>query len=150
MAWKKDFTWFYRKSGKENLFRCTYVLPDGVTHTKGFVKYPDQARRYLALRESDLPSSQPVEAEGGMNYAELPEERKRVDLSKNVFVNVSCSVPLFCVSMFLTLCFHFVWSLGVWLDKWTVSCARDDLPSCWFGSVDTTWFWLMFFVDEFL
>jgi len=84
------------------------VLPDGVTHTKGFVKYPDQARRYLALRESDLPSSQPVEAEGGMNYAELPEERKRVDLSKNVFVNVSCSVPLFCVSMFLTLCFHFV------------------------------------------
>lgn len=87
------------------------MLPDGVTHTKGFVKYPDQARRYLALRESGLPSSLPVEAEGGMNYSEIaeqPKDRKSVDLSKNVFVSVSCSVPLFCVSMFLTLCFHFV------------------------------------------
>ncbi|KAK7348590.1 hypothetical protein VNO80_23151 [Phaseolus coccineus] len=77
-----------RKSGKENLFRCTYVLPDGVTHTKGFVKYPDQARRYLALRESGLPSSLPVDAEGGMNYSEIaeqPEDRKSVDLSKNEF-----------------------------------------------------------------
>jgi len=84
------------------------VLPDGVTHTKGFVKYPDQARRYLALRESSLPSSLPVEADGVMNSSEIaeqPEDRKRVDLSKNVLVSVSCSVPFFCVSMFLTSCF---------------------------------------------
>ncbi|TKY58813.1 Actin-related protein 6 [Spatholobus suberectus] len=63
-----------RKSGKENLFRCTYVLPDGVTYTKGFVKYPDQARRYLALREGGLPSSPLVEAEGDMNCQEIAEQ----------------------------------------------------------------------------
>lgn len=77
-----------RKSGKENLFRCTYVLPDGVMHTKGFVKYPDQAKRYLALREGGLPSSPSVEAQGGVNCpetAEPPEDRKRVDLTKNEF-----------------------------------------------------------------
>ncbi|KOM31459.1 hypothetical protein LR48_Vigan01g101400 [Vigna angularis] len=79
-----------RKSGKENLFRCTYVLPDGVTHTKGFVKYPDQARRYLALRESSLPSSLPVEADVIMNSSEIaeqPEDRKReFDLTNERFL----------------------------------------------------------------
>ncbi|KAJ6759000.1 ACTIN-RELATED PROTEIN 6 [Salix koriyanagi] len=29
-----------RRRGDNNFFRCTYVLPDGVTHTKGFVKDP--------------------------------------------------------------------------------------------------------------
>lgn len=33
-------------------------------------------------------------------------------------------------SLSFTLCF-----VGIWLDKRTVSCPRDDLPSCWFGSV---------------
>ncbi|KAL5190093.1 Actin-related protein 6 [Glycine soja] len=77
-----------RKSGKENLFRCTYVLPDGVTYTKGFVKYPDQAQRYLALREGDLHSSSPVQAQEDVNFTEIaehPENRKRVDLTKNEF-----------------------------------------------------------------
>ncbi|KAL2655429.1 hypothetical protein AAZV13_04G066000 [Glycine max] len=75
-----------RKSGKENLFRCTYVLPDGVTYTKGFVKYPDQAQRYLALREGGLHSSSPVQAQEDVNFTEIaehPENRKRVDLTKN-------------------------------------------------------------------
>ncbi|KAG5034260.1 hypothetical protein JHK87_009170 [Glycine soja] len=77
-----------RKSGKENLFRCTYVLPDGVTYTKGFVKYPDQAQRYLALREGGLHSSSPVQALEDVNFTEIaehPENRKRVDLTKNEF-----------------------------------------------------------------
>ncbi|KAG4392080.1 hypothetical protein GLYMA_04G071500v4 [Glycine max] len=77
-----------RKSGKENLFRCTYVLPDGVTYTKGFVKYPDQAQRYLALREGGLHSSSPVQAQEDVNFTEIaehPENRKRVDLTKNEF-----------------------------------------------------------------
>ncbi|KAL2344479.1 hypothetical protein Fmac_005764 [Flemingia macrophylla] len=77
-----------RKSGKENLFRTTYVLPDGLTYTKGFIKHPDQARRYLSLREGGLPSLPSVEVDA-LNCPELhdqPEQdRKRVDLTKNEF-----------------------------------------------------------------
>ncbi|CAN8321987.1 unnamed protein product [Cochlearia groenlandica] len=32
-----------------NLIKSTYVLPDGVTHTKGYVKEPEAANRYLSL-----------------------------------------------------------------------------------------------------
>ncbi|XP_027334241.1 actin-related protein 6 [Abrus precatorius] len=77
-----------RKSGKENLLRCTYVLPDGVTYTKGFVKYPDQARQYLKLAEGGVPSSPPVDTDGDTKmaaFAEQPEDRNRVDLMKNEF-----------------------------------------------------------------
>ncbi|CAL0320096.1 unnamed protein product [Lupinus luteus] len=73
-----------RNRGKENLFRSTYVLPDGITHMKGFVKYPEQARRYLSLADDGL--SRPPE--GDMNcleFAEHPAERKAVDLTKNEF-----------------------------------------------------------------
>lgn len=75
-----------RKPGKENLFRCTYVLPDGVTHTKGFVKYPEQAHRYLTL--TDDATSSPSETKENVNYPEMSEkleDRKRIDLTKNVF-----------------------------------------------------------------
>lgn len=64
------------------------MLPDGVTYTKGFVKYPDQAQRYLALREGGLHSSSPVQAQEDVNFTEIaehPENRKRVDLTKNEF-----------------------------------------------------------------
>lgn len=74
----------FRKPGKENLFRCTYVLPDGVTHTKGFVKYPDQAHRYLTMTDD---ATSPAETKEDMNHPEMtekPEDRKRVDLTKNV------------------------------------------------------------------
>ncbi|KAA3459579.1 actin-related protein 6-like [Gossypium australe] len=47
---------FARKHGKDNLFRCTYVLPDGVTHTKGYVKDPEAAKRHLALTDGASPS----------------------------------------------------------------------------------------------
>ncbi|KAL0403808.1 UNVERIFIED_CONTAM: Actin-related protein 6 [Sesamum radiatum] len=75
-----------RKPGKDNMFRCTYVLPDGVTYMKGFVKDPNEASRYLALDASD-PSSQAGEKE----YMEQkvvndkPQDRRSVDLTKNEF-----------------------------------------------------------------
>ncbi|XP_057430288.1 actin-related protein 6 [Lotus japonicus] len=73
-----------RKSGKENLLRCTYVLPDGVTYMKGFVKYPDQARRYLSLTDGGLPS--PL---ADVNIPDIAEEHlqdtKKIDLTKNEF-----------------------------------------------------------------
>ncbi|XP_021899148.1 actin-related protein 6 [Carica papaya] len=66
-----------RKLGRDNLFRCTYVLPDGVTHTKGYVKDPDAAKRYL----------NPIEAKDTLQPDTMGklEDRKRIDLSKNEF-----------------------------------------------------------------
>ncbi|XP_041005684.1 actin-related protein 6 [Juglans microcarpa x Juglans regia] len=75
-----------RKPGKKNLLRCTYVLPDGVTHTKGFVKDPDQAQRYLSLTDGAPPSN--LGAKVDMDHIEVtekPEDRKRIDLTKNEF-----------------------------------------------------------------
>ena len=71
------------------------MLPDGVTYTKGFVKYPDQARSYLALTDGIGGFPPPGETKGDMNrpdIAELPEDRKRIDLSKNVFAGISFSL----------------------------------------------------------
>ncbi|XP_028236707.1 actin-related protein 6-like [Glycine soja] len=53
-----------------------------------FVKYPDQAQHYLALRECGLPSSPSVDAPGDVKCLEIakqPEDRKIVDLTKNEF-----------------------------------------------------------------
>lgn len=61
--------------------RCTYVLPDGVTHTKGYVKDPDAAQRYLSLSDGSQP--QPSETKQ-IEDAEVPRDSKRVDLNKNV------------------------------------------------------------------
>lgn len=77
---------FCRKSGKDNLFRCTYVLPDGVTYTKGFVKYPEQACRYLALVDDGVPSEETKGDMNGMEIDEQPKDRQSVDLTKNVLV----------------------------------------------------------------
>ncbi|XP_058764133.1 actin-related protein 6-like isoform X1 [Vicia villosa] len=70
-----------RKSGRENLLRCTYVLPDGVSHTKGFLKYPEQAKRYL------VPD---CKKENIDDHEEIPQQqhennRQKVDLTKNEF-----------------------------------------------------------------
>nr|GFC39670.1 actin-related protein 6 [Tanacetum cinerariifolium] len=44
------------RRGNDNHFRCTYVLPDGITHTKGYVKDPEEAQKYLKLSEDgELP-----------------------------------------------------------------------------------------------
>lgn len=89
-----------RKRGKDNLLRCTYVLPDGVTHTKGFVKDPDAAQRYLSL--SDGSRSQPSETVKDMDRTEVMEEgrdrRKRVDLAKNVLIPFSFIINHLCYS----------------------------------------------------
>lgn len=76
---------FIRKRGKENLLKCTYVLPDGITHTKGFVKDINEAQRYLTLSDGAKPP-QPGTKEDIGHYEDLekPEARNRIDLTKNV------------------------------------------------------------------
>ncbi|KAK9098891.1 hypothetical protein Syun_025936 [Stephania yunnanensis] len=68
------------KQGKNNKFKCTYVLPDGVTHTKGFVKDWDEAKRYLYSADGSY-------ERGHLDAAEQLEDRKRnrIDLTKNEF-----------------------------------------------------------------
>lgn len=75
-----------RKRGNDNLFRCTYVLPDGITYTKGFVKDPKEAKRYLSL--TDGASGRQIgkaEETDQQEVKEKPEDRTRVDLTKNEF-----------------------------------------------------------------
>ncbi|KAF2318067.1 hypothetical protein GH714_041406 [Hevea brasiliensis] len=73
-----------RKRGKDNVLRCVYVLPDGITHTKGFVKDPDEAKRYLTMTGADSPSLETIK---GIDRPELSEklEERRIDLTKNEF-----------------------------------------------------------------
>ncbi|XP_002527184.2 actin-related protein 6 isoform X1 [Ricinus communis] len=72
-----------RKRGRDNLLRCTYVLPDGINHTKGFVKDPDEAKRYLT--DGATASLQTNKGIDQPEVSEKLEERKRTDLSKNEF-----------------------------------------------------------------
>ncbi|KAL3368797.1 hypothetical protein AABB24_009555 [Solanum stoloniferum] len=80
-----------RKPGKDNLFRCTYVLPDGITHTKGFLKDPEEPKRYLPLYDEAL--QQVAEEQIDMDRLENTdnsEDRNRrngskIDLTKNEF-----------------------------------------------------------------
>lgn len=77
---------FARKTGRDNLFKCTYVLPDGITHTKGFIKDPDEAQRYQTLPD-DSASLSPV-TNGKIDHQEVggkTEDRKKIDLTKNEF-----------------------------------------------------------------
>ncbi|XP_077211220.1 actin-related protein 6 isoform X2 [Tasmannia lanceolata] len=75
-----------RGRGKDNLLKCTYVLPDGITHTKGFVKDPDEAQRYLTLPDGAPPPQPGMNEEmGHIEDVEKSEDRKRIDLTKNEF-----------------------------------------------------------------
>ncbi|XP_016573137.1 actin-related protein 6 isoform X2 [Capsicum annuum] len=80
-----------RKLGKDNLFRCMYVLPDGITHTKGFLKDPEEPKRYLSLYDKC-----PRQVAGEQNdmvqlgNTDHSEDRNRsngsrIDLTKNEF-----------------------------------------------------------------
>ncbi|CAA3001064.1 actin-related 6 [Olea europaea subsp. europaea] len=75
-----------RKHGKDNVLRCTYVLPDGVTYTKGYLKDPDESKRYFTL-DDEVPSSH----RGENDYIEQQDptdknqDRRTVDLTKNEF-----------------------------------------------------------------
>ncbi|KAI4377163.1 hypothetical protein MLD38_014840 [Melastoma candidum] len=72
-----------RKPGRSNPFRCTYVLPDGVTHTKGFVKDPVDAERYVKITDNSTFTSTDPKCE--VDDSDPPEDRKRIDLTKNEF-----------------------------------------------------------------
>lgn len=80
-----------RKPGRDNLFKCTYVLPDGVTHMRGFVKDHEEAKRYMAVYDSTelkVPEEQNnVDQEDTTD--EIDNKKKidvsRIDLSKNEF-----------------------------------------------------------------
>ncbi|XP_058074404.1 actin-related protein 6 [Magnolia sinica] len=75
-----------RKPGKDNILKCTYVLPDGITHTKGFVKDMDEAQRYLTPAEgAPPPKPESKEEIDDLEDAEKPEDRRRIDLTKNEF-----------------------------------------------------------------
>ncbi|KAF2318069.1 hypothetical protein GH714_041408 [Hevea brasiliensis] len=73
------------KRGKDNVLRCVYVLPDGITHTKGFVKDPDEAKRYLTMTGADSPSLETIKGIDRPELSEKLEERRRIDLTKNEF-----------------------------------------------------------------
>lgn len=76
-----------RRPGKDNLFRCSYVLPDGITHMKGFVKDPNEAKRYLSMNNDGALSSSAARKD----YVELqdgsdnPQDRRNTDLTKTEF-----------------------------------------------------------------
>ena len=65
------------------------MLPDGVTHTKGFVKDPEQAKRYLSVTHGDTSSQLEANKKemDQLEVTERSENRKReVDFSKNVSI----------------------------------------------------------------
>ncbi|KMT02815.1 hypothetical protein BVRB_8g193970 [Beta vulgaris subsp. vulgaris] len=76
-----------RNSGKDNLFKCTYVLPDGVTHTKGFVKDVKEAQRYQTLYDGEPNSitSEEKAVDHDSEDEEDSEDRRKVDLTQNEF-----------------------------------------------------------------
>lgn len=61
------------------------MLPDGVTYTKGYLKDPDESKRYFTL-DDEVPSSH----RGENDYMEQQDptdknqDRRTVDLTKNV------------------------------------------------------------------
>lgn len=62
------------------------MLPDGVTHTQGFIKYPDVAKRYLAIGDGDsLQEAAEKMDVDQIEVADKLEGRNKIDLSKNVF-----------------------------------------------------------------
>lgn len=69
------------------------MLPDGVTHTKGFVKDPEEAKRYLTVMNGS-DSSPGLQNHDKPWDVEKLEDRKRTDPTKNVmshFIGKNCS-----------------------------------------------------------
>lgn len=69
------------------------MLPDGVTHMRGFVKDPNEAKRYMSLDDEALLQAD-KEDEMDLDMRERCD-RRTIDLSKNVlasatFKTVSC------------------------------------------------------------
>lgn len=57
------------------------MLPDGVTNTKGFVKDPDEAKRYLSMDDGVY-----LETMKDMDHTGVTN--RKVDLTKNVSFHV--------------------------------------------------------------
>lgn len=74
-----------REPGNDNLFRCTYVLPDGITHTKGFLKDSEEAKRYLSLYNDEAAPKQQVAAGEQTGKLWSNDGSRRIDLTKNEF-----------------------------------------------------------------
>ncbi|CAN6989684.1 unnamed protein product [Brassica oleracea var. botrytis] len=64
---------FRRRTG--NVIKSTYVLPDGVTHTKGYLKDPQSANNFLTLGLSDEGPNSVMDKVDG--------EKKKADMNKN-------------------------------------------------------------------
>lgn len=62
-----------RRTG--NVIKSTYVLPDGVTHTKGYLKDPQSANNFLTLGLSDEGPNSVMDKVDG--------EKKKADMNKN-------------------------------------------------------------------
>lgn len=60
------------------------MLPDGVTHTKGFIKNPDEAQRYLTSIDGSPSPLVPKNNTDLQENTDKPEERRKADLTKNV------------------------------------------------------------------
>ncbi|XP_057967388.1 actin-related protein 6 [Malania oleifera] len=73
-----------RKLGKDNFFKCTYILPDGITHMKGYVKDPDEAQRYLNV-PNGTPTPGAKQHVDQQEVTENLEDRRKIDLTKNEF-----------------------------------------------------------------
>ncbi|CAM0901773.1 unnamed protein product [Alopecurus aequalis] len=69
-----------RLSFKDNPFRCSYILPDGITSKKGCVKDMDEARRY-----SSLPAEGELDKKDGDSDTNKFEDKKKPELSQNEF-----------------------------------------------------------------
>lgn len=74
-----------RRKGRDNCFRCTYVLPDGVTHTKGYVKDPNEAKRYTLSEQETASDLGEQDDSHQLDDSEKPKDRRTVDLTKNEF-----------------------------------------------------------------
>ncbi|XP_078428006.1 actin-related protein 6 [Wolffia australiana] len=78
-----------RRQGNNNPFRCTYVLPDGVTCTRGFVKDEEEAWRCLSSSPEEQPEVHQTAVKRGTAFAEEETagntKEKRIDLTKNEF-----------------------------------------------------------------
>ncbi|GJN37921.1 hypothetical protein PR202_gb26922 [Eleusine coracana subsp. coracana] len=70
-----------RLSLKDNPFRCSYILPDGITYKKGYVKDMNEARKY-----SSLPVDGELERKDYDMDTNKSEDRKKPELSQNEFV----------------------------------------------------------------
>lgn len=65
------------------------MLPDGVTYTKGFVKDPAEADRYLTLSDGATGQHTETMETDQQEHEEKPGNKNKIDLTKNVKSHLS-------------------------------------------------------------